>query len=39
MREIKFRAWNGERMKEVLTWGFNEKFIPTTPLSDNHKEV
>ena len=29
-REIKFRAWNRERMKEVLTWGFNEKFI-TTP--------
>lgn len=29
MREIKFRAWNGERMKEVLTWGFNEKFIRT----------
>ena len=29
MREIKFRAWNGERMKEVLTWGFNEKFIST----------
>jgi len=28
-REIKFRAWNGERMKEVLTWGFNEKFIST----------
>lgn len=29
MREIKFRAWNGERMKEVLTWGFNEGFIST----------
>jgi len=29
MRETKFRAWNGERMKEVLTWGFNERFIST----------
>ena len=29
MREIKFRAWDGERMKEVLTWGFNEGFIST----------
>ena len=29
MREIKFRAWNGERMKDVLTWGFYESFIST----------
>ena len=28
-REIKFRAWDGERMKEVLTLGLNEGFIST----------
>lgn len=37
MREIKFRAWNGERMKEVLTWGFNEGFI-STPHNISPKE-
>lgn len=29
MRAIKFRAWDGERMKEVLTLGLHERFIST----------
>ena len=38
MREIKFRAWDGERMKEVLTWGFNEGFISTPKICADEQD-
>lgn len=28
-REIKFRAWDGERMRPVTLWGFSEEFVMT----------
>ncbi len=38
MREIKFRAWDGERMKPILLWGFNEGFIMTSKYSADEEE-
>lgn len=29
MRELKFRAWDGDRMQEVLSLGINECYIST----------
>lgn len=33
MREIKFRAWDGERMQKVLTLGLNDGYISTNKIS------
>lgn len=38
MREIKFRAWDGERLKPVTLWGFHEGFIMTSKGSADEKE-
>ena len=32
MREIKFRAWDGDRMQNVLTLGLYEGFVDTNKL-------
>lgn len=33
MREIKFRAWDGELLKPIILWGFHEGFIMTSKYS------
>lgn len=38
MREIKFRAWDGERLKQVTLWGFHEGFIMTSKGSMDEDE-
>jgi uncharacterized phage protein (TIGR01671 family) len=38
VREIKFRAWDGERLKPVTLWGFHEGFIMTSKGSADEKE-
>lgn len=38
MREIKFRAWDGERLKPVTLWGFHEGFIMTNKGSADEEE-
>lgn len=35
MRTIKFRAWDGERMRPVLTLGINEGFVCTSRFSSD----
>lgn len=37
-REIKFRAWDGDRMCTVLTWGFYEQFITTNKLGSDESD-
>jgi uncharacterized phage protein (TIGR01671 family) len=38
MRKIKFRAWDGERLKPVNLWGFSEGFIMTSKYSADEEE-
>lgn len=37
-REIKFRVWDGERLKPVTLWGFHEGFIMTSKGSADEEE-
>jgi uncharacterized phage protein (TIGR01671 family) len=37
-REIKFRAWDGERLKPVISWGFSEGYIMTSKYSADEEE-
>lgn len=38
MREIKFRAWDGDRMQTVLTLGLYEGFVSTNKLNSDIKD-
>jgi uncharacterized phage protein (TIGR01671 family) len=35
MRELRFRAWDGDRMQRVLTLGINEGFVSTDKISSD----
>ena len=38
MRELKFRAWDGERMKQVSTLGFTDDAFVSTPKGSGPRE-